>query len=1476
MTSRDAMEGGTQERIPPHSEPGDVIFGNPGDVDDLVRKLRAYSGAFKDGRDQLDVLEMKDWSGEGAGAFERATEKLPKELASAHKYFSAAANALDAYADKLRSVQKRCRPLIEDADEARAASKRHWKKVTAYNDAVDRKDDVLPERPPEDDPGIAAMNACHARLDKLEAELQGVVDAAKGKLDKAAEKAPDKPEGWDAVKQKGSDFVDGFKDGVSGILEGFEPLADADFKGVGMQLAGVVDGAAYAAEHPKEFAKAAVNWDEWSRNPSRAAGQLTPDVLLALASGGTGALRRGGAIAKEAAQRLKSREKGLGRDGSARDRADDDPEKHDKCDGEKCKAGEPIDVATGEMVMSATDVSLPGVMPLTLTRNYVSGHPCGGWFGRTWAATLDQRLELDDSGIVYISDDGMLLTYPVPEPDVPTMPTSGPSWPLCWDGKPDGTMTLTVPEEGRTLTFAPLPAGGPELALREITDRNGQSITIGYEAGGAPQEIVHSGGYRIGIDTDPALLRITALRLLNTGAGKGSREGTTLVSFGYNAAGDLTEVINSTGEPLRYAYDDEHRITSWTDRNGTTFAYVYDHRGRVLRTVGPDGMMSGRFHYDTAARTTTYTDSFGNRTSYVYNEAYKVISETDPLGHTTRTEWDETNRLRTAVTDPAGRTTRYTYDEGRLTAVELPDGSMTTADYNDLGLPEEIREANGATWHHTYTHEGNRTSTTDPRGAETRYDYDDLGHLTSVTDALGHTTTLTTDAAGLPLTVTDPLGHTTRVSRGPHGRITALTDPLGHTTRQGWTIEGKPAWRELPDGARETWQWDGEGNLVTHTDRAGNTTEYTHTHFDLPASRTDPDGARYAFAYDTELRLAEVTNPQGRQWRYDYDATGRLVSETDFNGATRTYEVSATGQLLAQTNAMGETLRFAHDPLGRPVEQHDEATGEVTTYAYGPTGDLLGAANADAEITLERDLLGRILSETVNGATTSYAYDAIGRRTCRTTPSGLTSTWTYDEAGRPASLGTDHGTLTFAYDAGGRETQRHIDGVVHEADKSTGVTLAQDWDATGRLTTQTLHSPAEELLQHRSYRYRPDGYVTEIRELTSGTRHFELDPVGRVTGVQAHGWTETYAYDTVGNQTQAAAPDHPSPGERAHDGTLLLSAGRTTYTHDAAGRMTRKTRKLLNGQTRSWAYTWNAQDRLTTATTPDGELWTYTYDPLGRRISKTGSNGSALTFIWDGTRLAEQATPDGATLTWDYAPGTHRPLTQTNHTSTKAQSGTSLLAGLEDPASVRFHAILTDLTGTPTELVTADGRITWQHRTTLWGTQLPAPAGEMYCPLRFPGQYHDPETGLHYNYFRYYDPETARYITPDPLGLTPAPNHHTYVHNPQTWADPLGLMGCEPPAIDETRTGKGSIVSKHPMTSDEALAAGKDFLGDGYKELGTNRGVFRSADGLRQFRMDQDSLDGNHWPHVPHVHFEIFENAGDKKARVNNHVPLED
>ncbi|MGH1555293.1 RHS repeat-associated core domain-containing protein [Streptomyces sp. L7] len=349
--------------------------------------------------------------------------------------------------------------------------------------------------------------------------------------------------------------------------------------------------------------------------------------------------------------------------------------------------------------------------------------------------------------------------------------------------------------------------------------------------------------------------------------------------------------------------------------------------------------------------------------------------------------------------------------------------------------------------------------------------------------------------------------------------------------------------------------------------------------------------------------------------------------------------------------------------------------------------------------------------------------------------------------------------------------------------------LTQSWSPVGRLTAQSLASAADRLLQHRDYAYRADGCLTEIRELTSGTRRFDLDGTGRVTGVRAHGWTETYAYDAAGNLVRADAPGHEASQEREFDGMLLRRAGRTTYEHDGQGRLVRRTHRLLDGRKRTWTYAWNAEDRLTEAVTPDGERWRYAYDPLGRRILKhrlagDGSAADRTEFSWDDTRLAERTGPDGGVTTWDYAPGSHRPLTQTDHRPRPRVPGGSFLAELAESTTgdrdTRYRAVVTDGVGTPTELVTPEGQVVWQRRTTLWGTPFPsaADASAEDCPLRFPGQYADAETGLHYNFHRYYDPETAQYISPDPLGMAAAPNPVAYVSHPLCGMDPLGLYDC--------------------------------------------------------------------------------------------------
>jgi RHS repeat-associated protein len=117
--------------------------------------------------------------------------------------------------------------------------------------------------------------------------------------------------------------------------------------------------------------------------------------------------------------------------------------------------------------------------------------------------------------------------------------------------------------------------------------------------------------------------------------------------------------------------------------------------------------------------------------------------------------------------------------------------------------------------------------------------------------------------------------------------------------------------------------------------------------------------------------------------------------------------------------------------------------------------------------------------------------------------------------------------------------------------------------------------------------------------------------------------------------------------------------------------------------------------------------------------------------------------------------------------------------------------------GTPTHLIDEHGDIHWRNRSTLWGAPVGATSRDRAStPLRFPGQYADEETGWHYNFHRHYDPFIARYTTPDPLGLDPAPNPDTYPHNPHTWIDPLGLA-AHPWKL--TKEGSSKIMKGGPF-----------------------------------------------------------------------------
>ncbi|WP_455569150.1 RHS repeat-associated core domain-containing protein [Streptomyces iakyrus] len=1363
-------------------------------ADDVSDALRLVKGMAGEGT-------LLEWAGKSADVFKEDFADVPKNLKKLKKSYEMCGDALADFWPKLERAQSLADKALRKGREARDSLSSAQSRLTSADSWVTRagkeadkyKDDPTGSKSDADKPDEAKVRAAtrdvqHAKSaqskaqsdvsdaqDALAAAKKMAADArkmrddaareAKSKIDEASDAGIQNRSWWEEV---GDWFVDNW-DTIVAVCKVVVAVVGI----VAMIIGGPILGAivliaalVVLADTLYKYSKGQASlWDVAFAALDCIPGFKGLTTLGGLAKGLKGgvAAMRGGLKGMGLALR------GLGK--SARGTLDNalagGKDAYGRLKARIRGCGDPIDMATGRMFLSQADVLLPGTLPLAFTRRSESGYGIGWWFGPSWSSTVDQHLEIDERGVLFVAEDGRLFSYPHPiGPGSPVHPEVGPNWPL--NRLEDGGYRVEDPATGVERWFG-APIGGVASVVR-IADRHGNAVDFDYTPDGAPAALRHTGGYHVRITTEDH--RVTALHLAGA-ADDGSD--VEIMRYGYTD-GSLTEIINSSGLPLRLSYDERLRLTSWTDTNGSTYRYTYDERDRCVAQSGEAGHMAASLEYDgtdaawPGRRITSLTDSDGEVTRFVVNERYLIEAEIDACGGVTRSEYDQDQRL-VAVTDALGHATRFTRDQvGRVVAVTRADGRTTHYSHTDTGQLATVVVSDGATLTRAYDSRGNCTALSDPLGATTHYAYDRAGGLVAVTDALGSTTYLRNNPAGQTTEITDPLGHRVKREYDAFGRVASVTDASGHVTRCTWTTEGKIAHLVGPDGTEQRWEYDGEGNCVRHVDANGGVTGYEYTHFDLLSARTDPDGARYEFSYSPSLKLTRVTNPQGLTWEYAYDAAGRLVGEKDFDDRRVTYTRDAAGRLVARTNPLGETVHYTLDEVGRTLTK--DAAGTVTSYEYDGSGALRRVVSPDCDLSWQRDRAGRVVAESVNGRTLHTRYDARGRRTGRTTPGGAVADYVYDVAGRMVTLTTSGHSLTFAHDASGHEVSRCVDG---------SPTLEQSWDPAGRLAGQSLFH-AGETVQRHAYTFRPDGHLVGIEDSRTGPTALRLDPVGRVTEVRAEEWTETYAYDPAGNQTDARWParhgGEEAQGPRTVRGTRLTRAGSVRYEHDGAGRVIVRRRSRLSRRPDVWTYTWDAEDRLTSVTTPDGTVWRYRYDPFGRRLSKErmGSDGLTATevtyFVWDGPVLTEQTTvaadlPHPVTLTWDH--DGLRPLAQTERI-TDATSQREIDA--------RFFAIITDLVGTPTELVDEHGAVAWRSRRTLWGVTAWSAGSTAHTPLRFPGQYHDTETGLHYNHHRYYDPETARYASPDPLGLTLALNPAAYVSNPWTWLDPMGLGPC--------------------------------------------------------------------------------------------------
>ena len=1377
------------------------------DVEAAYRSLNSFGS---------DTAAMQ-WIGQTADAFKNQYGPLPGRLQKLYTSYSEASDALSAYAPQLQAAQTKADMALRQAQDAHADLQRATStannaasdlKTAQQNQAANPNQKAVTDAQTAHDTAQTNLNSAKTKMAALTKQANDAyndrINAAKtcaSALGKAQGDGIHNKSWWDHVAEDLSEwggkiaeiandlapFLDVLALATSwipGVDVVTAALAEADniiaLVGTGMQIAGdAMQG----------------HWGD----ALMGAGMLAATFL-----GGKALEKFGGPMLER-----------LGARGNK----------------EAFTAGDPVDVVTGQMLTGDTDLVLPGVLPLILQRSYASAYGVGRLFGPGWGSTLDQRISINAAGIHFAGDDAQVLDYPIPTPGESVLPTRGAPWPLTWDREAD-EIRIADPAAGIVRHFAIVHHDSEAGQIRDLTamsDRVGNRISLLRTDDGTPTG-VELAGYRVAVDTAETTggRRVSGMRLLD-----GTEDGVIIRHFGYDERGRLTDVVDGSGRSFRYEYDDSDRVTAWIDRNDVTYRYEYDETGRVVRGTSEGGVLTASFVYDDETRTTSVTDSLGHTTEYRHDEQGHLDRITDPLGGVQELHSDVRGHLLRRV-DQVGHAIEFVRDEaGNPLSVTLPDGAVTRAGYNAFGQPVELVVPDGTVWRYEYDDRGLLTAVIDPCGAVSGFRYDEHGRLLESTDALGAAQRFRCDQAGLPVESMGPSGGAVRVRRDAFGRIIEYVDALGAVTTIERDAVGLPVRETAPDGTEQRWEYDAEGNLLSHTTPAGALARFEYGPFDKLIARTDPDGSRYTFAYDSELRLIGVTGPTGLTWRYEYDAVGHLIAERDFDGTALTYQLDAAGRLVARTGSNGATISFIRDARGNVVERH---TGDdIFRYAYDPAGRLREAVGGGVRLAYEHDAAGRITSESVDGRKLVNVYDATGRRTERITPGGVTTRWAYEASGRPASMATTAGSLNFQYDAAGQETLRLL---------GPGAVLSQSYDSVGRLSEQNIwaysgqdalsavYNTERSPLQSRSIAYRADGIPVEVRDALRGTSIYRLDAAGRVTGVEALSWREAYSYDALGNLGHAETAE-----DREYQGTRILRDRRTAYEHDSDGRLVRKVRRTLSGGRKIWTYTWDAENHLTGFTGPDGDTWSYTYDPLGRRVAKTrldsdGTVAETVVFCWDGPRVAEEQRigSDGCqtSLTWDYEPGGFRPMAQTRRSwATDAP---------QERIDEEFFAIVADAVGTPMELVTPDGRLAWHTTRSLFGERIAAPDSITECPLGFPGQYWDDESGLFYNLYRYYDPETGAYCSPDPLGLVAAPNNTAYVPNPLIESDPLGLFGCPVGIQNELASMRGQLNMNSVAT--------EDALYDAAKTAGKGTSGIKNTLGKMEFDGDRDPIYG--------------------------------
>ncbi len=873
--------------------------------------------------------------------------------------------------------------------------------------------------------------------------------------------------------------------------------------------------------------------------------------------------------------------------------------------------------------------------------------------------------------------------------------------------------------------------------------------------------------------------------------------------FAYDAHGNLCCLTRADGSSLQMEYDDHDNMVALRSPDGATWQQAYDGRGLMVVQTDPLAA-STRYDYDASGQLLAQTNARQAVTQLRYDRHGLVAAVIDALGHESRYEQDALGNLLRQV-DPLGQVSRYEYDaKGRLLATVTPDGAGVRCEYDA---------------------EDQLVRYTDEAGAQTRLEYVGIGQIGRRLQADGHAVEYRYDSEEQLIAVINQRGETYQLLRDPLGRIIEEVDYWGQARRYGYDAAGRLTTTVDPLGQK----------IAFNTDKMGRITRKT-----LPDVRHPGQQLQEHFVYDKLGQLLEMRNPS-RTVKCRYDPVGQLLEELQ-DGFRVGYGYDEVGNRVSRETSAGNHLAIGYDLRDQavsiaindesPILMQRDALGRTTQETLSPhlqrnfsydsrnlltSQSILKDAAPLFETNYDYDRSGNLTRRSDSGqGVDEYRYDAIGRLLQHTDPKGKIERFFNDPAGDRLRteikqvqarkvMGGDNDELVtwtregtyqgvhYVFDRAGDLIRK---GAPH-GDAPDDLTLI--WDANHRLAESRRNGQATHYgydpLGRRVFKRNPtqttwffwdgDALLGEVQQANDADEAAPVwvGNVANLVEVKArqkrlaalHERVREYVYYS-GTFVPLAMIDaidlHSSSISKRHEKVVPKRRDDTSNARSSC----REAEKGVAGDVTSMAPNNNSIGQLGSFILGAADVL-----PAGR---KQDSLSELLISLDDPLSDGGACEASGFSIK-----SSQRCLDASEKNELHFDSDrSSFLNGEYAGREISFFEASPN--GSATRAYSSIGGVVWELKYNGQGEAVVVSRSGVNVSIRMQGQYHDDETGLAYNRFRYYDSSIGIFIVRDPLGTIPGANLYEFAKNSIGWIDPLGLTGLTYKGAD----GKGYTI----------------------------------------------------------------------------------